>query len=74
MTSQTLRRRLHHGDVDGKKCEHLESSGMDSLSEPLLGKNDYDDKHQEVGFLEFSVWFYFFDDAHIYIYLHRCKL
>lgn len=41
MSSRTLRRRLHHGDVDGKRKEHLETSGLDSLSEPLLGGDDY---------------------------------
>ena len=41
MSSRTLRRRLHHGDVDGKRQEHLETSGLDSLSEPLLADDDY---------------------------------
>jgi hypothetical protein len=36
-----LRRRLHHGDVDGKRQEHLDASGLDSLNEPLLGGDDY---------------------------------
>ncbi|XP_028766894.1 ELMO domain-containing protein A [Neltuma alba] len=40
MSSRTLRRRLHHGDVDGKSREHFETSGTDSLSEPLLGEHD----------------------------------
>lgn len=40
MSSKTLRRRLHHGDVDGKRKEHFETSGLDSLSEPLLGDDD----------------------------------
>ncbi|GMP81231.1 hypothetical protein CsSME_00036010 [Camellia sinensis var. sinensis] len=31
MTSRALRRRLHHGDVDGKRHEHLETSGLDGL-------------------------------------------
>jgi len=49
MPSATLRRRLHHGDVDGKRHEQYESSGFDSLSEPLLGSNDvYADRHTEV--------------------------
>lgn len=49
MTSRTLRRRLHHGDVDGKKQEHLEaSSGLDGLDEPLLGNYEHDDSHCEV--------------------------
>lgn len=49
MTSQTLRRRLHHGDVDGKKHEHLDSSDVDDLNEPLLGRkiqNDYADSEE----------------------------
>lgn len=48
MTSKTLRRRLHHGDVDGKRHEHLETSGLDGLNEPLLGNYEYDDKDSEV--------------------------
>jgi len=41
MSSRSLRRRLHHGDVDGKRKEHFDSSGLDSLSEPLLADDDY---------------------------------
>ncbi|XP_020219468.1 ELMO domain-containing protein B [Cajanus cajan] len=41
MSSRTLRRRLHHGDVDGKRQEHFETSGLDSLNEPLLTDDDY---------------------------------
>ncbi|KAL8132246.1 hypothetical protein AgCh_007942 [Apium graveolens] len=47
MTSRTIRRRLHHRDVDGKKNEHFQSSEADTLSEPLLGRNDYDDNPVE---------------------------
>ncbi|CAA3008125.1 Hypothetical predicted protein [Olea europaea subsp. europaea] len=47
MTSRTLRRRLHHGDVDGRRNEHFETSRFDSLDEPLLGNRDYDDVHSE---------------------------
>ncbi|KAI5659548.1 hypothetical protein M9H77_28341 [Catharanthus roseus] len=43
MTSRTLRRRLHHGDVDGRRHEHLETSEVDSLNEPLLGNKKDDD-------------------------------
>ncbi|KAK7396098.1 hypothetical protein VNO78_16859 [Psophocarpus tetragonolobus] len=43
MSSRTLRRRLHHGDIDGKRQDHFESSGLDSLSEPLLADDDYSD-------------------------------
>ncbi|KAH0468805.1 hypothetical protein IEQ34_002037 [Dendrobium chrysotoxum] len=42
MASTTLRRRLHHGDVDGRKNEHMDDLGSDSLSEPLLGNYIYD--------------------------------
>ena len=48
MASKNLRRRLHHGDVDGKRHEHFETSGLDGLNEPLLGNYEYDDKHPEV--------------------------
>ncbi|XP_011620680.1 ELMO domain-containing protein A isoform X1 [Amborella trichopoda] len=42
MTSRTtLRRRLHHGDVDGKKHEHVDAGRADSLNEPLLGDDRY---------------------------------
>ncbi|KAG7960285.1 hypothetical protein I3843_10G115800 [Carya illinoinensis] len=47
MTSRTLRRRLLHGDVDGKRQEHLETSGLDGLDEPLLGNSEHDDGHLE---------------------------
>lgn len=47
MASTTLRRRLHHGDVDGRKNEHLDASGSDSLSEPLLGNYSYDGSPSE---------------------------
>ena len=48
MRSGALRRRLHHGDVDGRRNENYEISGYDSLNEPLLGNHDYDDKRSEV--------------------------
>lgn len=48
MTSKTLRRRLHHGDVDGKTHEHLEASSSDGLNEPLLGNYECSDRHSEV--------------------------
>lgn len=48
MPSTTVRRRLHHGDVDGRRHDKYEPSGSDSLSEPLLGNNhDYGDRHSE---------------------------
>ncbi|XP_071720187.1 uncharacterized protein [Rutidosis leptorrhynchoides] len=54
MTSRTIRRRLHHGDVGGKNHEHLKGVDMDDLNEPLLGnKNDeYKAKELEVKRLE----------------------
>uniref|UniRef100_A0A2N9GD60 ELMO domain-containing protein n=1 Tax=Fagus sylvatica TaxID=28930 RepID=A0A2N9GD60_FAGSY len=56
MASRTLRRRLHHGDVDGKRNEHLEGSlGLDGLDEPLLGNYEHDDRHSEVDTLE-DIW------------------
>lgn len=42
MTSRTLRRRLHHGDIDGGRHDRYEASGLDSLNEPLLADRDYD--------------------------------
>lgn len=46
MSSRTLRRRLHHGDVDGGRHE---TSRLDALKEPLLADGDYDyNKHNEV--------------------------
>ncbi|XP_068342373.1 uncharacterized protein [Pyrus communis] len=53
MTSRTLRKRLHHGDVDGKKMEHLETSESDDLNVPLLG--NYSDRHAEETTLE-EIW------------------
>ncbi|KAL7600689.1 uncharacterized protein LOC111890669 [Lactuca sativa] len=47
MTSRTIRRRLHHGDVGGKKHEHLIGADLDDLNEPLLGNND-DNKAKEL--------------------------
>ncbi|EPS67405.1 hypothetical protein M569_07369, partial [Genlisea aurea] len=41
MSSGTLRRRLHHGDVDGGRYDRYEASSIDSLNEPLLGNRDY---------------------------------
>ncbi|KAJ4721381.1 ELMO domain-containing protein A [Melia azedarach] len=48
MTSRTLRRRLHHGDADGRGREHLETSGFDSLSEPLLANYQDDTRLSEL--------------------------
>ncbi|KAF5725761.1 ELMO domain-containing protein A isoform X1 [Tripterygium wilfordii] len=56
MTSRTLRRRLHHGDVDGRQNEHLDESGFDSLNEPLLARDDdYSDMPSEGRTLE-DIW------------------
>ncbi|XP_019432459.1 PREDICTED: LOW QUALITY PROTEIN: uncharacterized protein LOC109339464 [Lupinus angustifolius] len=54
MSSRTLRRRLHHGDIDGKSRERLETSGLDSLSEPLLADDDYSE-HKKMCTLE-DIW------------------
>ncbi|KAJ4830588.1 hypothetical protein Tsubulata_004760 [Turnera subulata] len=43
MTSRTLRRRLQHGDVDGKRNEQFDASGIDGLTEPLLGNRSHQD-------------------------------
>lgn len=48
MRSGALRRRLHHGDVDGRRNENYETSGLDGLDEPLLGSQDYNERHSEV--------------------------
>ncbi|XP_021743364.1 ELMO domain-containing protein B-like [Chenopodium quinoa] len=46
--SATLRRRLHHGDVDGRRREHYDSSDSGSLAEPLLGNDrEYGDRNRE---------------------------
>ncbi|GAV57471.1 ELMO_CED12 domain-containing protein [Cephalotus follicularis] len=55
MNSTTLRRRLHHGDVDGTRHEHLDSSGLGGLDEPLLGDYEYGDRHSEGRLLE-DLW------------------
>lgn len=60
MASRTLRRRLHHGDVDGNGHEHLDASGLDSLNEPLLRNYDHDDKCLEVKLLDCSLILIFF--------------
>ncbi|OVA13759.1 Engulfment/cell motility [Macleaya cordata] len=65
MTSSNLRRRLHHGDVDGKNREHMKIDGLDDLNEPLLGKRDYDDTQSEGQTLE-DLW----DDERRKVQLH----
>lgn len=48
-SSSNLRRRLHHGDVDGRKRELYDTSDFGSLGEPLLGNDrEYGDRHREV--------------------------
>ncbi|KAL5985141.1 hypothetical protein ACLOJK_036377 [Asimina triloba] len=47
MASKTLRRRLHHADVNGRKNEHLDTYRSDSLSEPLLEKYGHDESYSE---------------------------
>ncbi|KAJ7518967.1 hypothetical protein O6H91_20G017200 [Diphasiastrum complanatum] len=46
MSSGTLRRRVHHEDVGGKKYERIDSSGSDGLSEPLLSHEIYDNANR----------------------------
>lgn len=50
MASATLRRRLHHGDVDGRKYERYDETDSETLSEPLLGSSSDNsrDKYNEV--------------------------
>ncbi|GLT81406.1 hypothetical protein SLA2020_527950 [Shorea laevis] len=55
MKSGALRRRLHHGDVDGRKYEHYDTSELGGLDEPLLGRDEQDDNHAEPCMLE-DVW------------------
>ncbi|GKV47239.1 hypothetical protein SLEP1_g54157 [Rubroshorea leprosula] len=55
MKSGALRRRVHHGDVDGRKYEHYDTSELGGLDEPLLGRDEQDDKHTEPRTLE-DVW------------------
>lgn len=66
MTSKTLRRRLHHGDVDGKRDEQVETSGLDGLDEPLLGNYD---RHSE-GCALGDLW----DDERMKEHLHWTSL
>ncbi|XP_078159991.1 ELMO/CED-12 family protein [Carex rostrata] len=52
MSSSTLRRRLYHGDVDGRRNEQMDSSSADGLDEPLLGSygdrsKEYDSRDEE---------------------------
>ncbi|XP_078446745.1 ELMO/CED-12 family protein [Wolffia australiana] len=42
MSSRTVRRRIRHGDVDGKFREHMDIRVADSLDEPLLGTGERD--------------------------------
>ncbi|KAH7667360.1 ELMO domain-containing protein [Dioscorea alata] len=49
MLSGNLRRRLHHGDLDGRRNEHVDTSGTDGLNEPLLGTYSYDEPTKEYG-------------------------
>ncbi|KAJ4786174.1 ELMO/CED-12 family protein [Rhynchospora pubera] len=52
MSSSTLRRRLYHGDVDGRRNEQMDTFGSDGLDEPLLGSygdrsKAYDSREEE---------------------------
>ncbi|GAB2295832.1 hypothetical protein Dimus_029985 [Dionaea muscipula] len=68
----SLRRRLHHGDLDGKTREQYDTSGFGDLSQPLLGddndRQDFDDnKYAEVyKYLLQGVW----DDQRQQVQLH----
>ncbi|KAI4386614.1 hypothetical protein MLD38_004532 [Melastoma candidum] len=55
MTSSTLRRRLHHGDLDGRREEHLDGSNNEDLNEPLLGRHEPDDRRAEERVLD-DLW------------------
>ncbi|PUZ41310.1 hypothetical protein GQ55_9G493800 [Panicum hallii var. hallii] len=55
MSISNLRRRLHHGDVDGRNNEHVDISSADALNEPLLGSSNdnggsevYDPRRQDL--------------------------
>ncbi|MQL71735.1 hypothetical protein Taro_004053 [Colocasia esculenta] len=51
MASRTIRRRLHHGDVDGRRNEHVEAPRLDSLNEPLLCDSGHDESQFD-GYVE----------------------
>jgi len=70
MSTTNLRRRLHHGDVDGRKNEHVDISSADSLNEPLLGKSSGDNFGSAVSL------FFWFTIASILSYssLHECMI
>ncbi|CAN7052069.1 unnamed protein product [Brassica oleracea var. botrytis] len=56
MASSTLRRRLHHGDVDGRKYERYDAADSETLSEPLLrSSSDSKDTYNEELTLE-DIW------------------
>ncbi|CAH8362158.1 unnamed protein product [Eruca vesicaria subsp. sativa] len=53
MASATLRRRLHHGDVDGRKYERYDATtDSDTLSEPLLGSSSSSSGNSKAGYNE----------------------
>lgn len=43
MSSGTIRRRVHHEDVGGRKYERMDTAGSEGLDEPLLGQEIYAD-------------------------------
>lgn len=60
MASATLRRRLHHGDVDGRKYERYDATDSETLSEPLLrSSSDSKDAYNEVS-VSFSLEEHFY--------------
>ncbi|XP_010525005.1 PREDICTED: ELMO domain-containing protein B-like [Tarenaya hassleriana] len=57
MASATLRRRLHHGDVDGRRYEKYDTTDTEDLNEPLLGSSNssHRDEYNEDRTLE-EIW------------------
>ncbi|KAJ3682981.1 hypothetical protein LUZ60_013208 [Juncus effusus] len=67
MTTSNLRRRLHHGDVGGRRNEHMNFSTGDDINEPLLGRDDSDDddnrsKNSDYGDKEQQHWAFLFSN------------
>jgi hypothetical protein len=48
MTSGTVRRRVHHGEVKGRKLERFDSTDYDGLNEPLLNHRVSSGSHNDV--------------------------
>lgn len=69
MSTKSLRRRLHHRDVDRKEQDYFDASGYDGLEEPLLGNHEHDDIAAPKITLE-DIW----DDEHRRESLHWTML